>query len=95
MQDLSSEETIRERLQEMSRLMDTLFPRVDENIKQAQEKQTQQFKRRSGQPACPFKVGDVFLQRNMLQMTKAGYKYEDQWLGPYKIAYINADKGIC
>ena len=95
MQDLSSEETIRERLEEMSRLRDTLFPRVDENIKQAQEKQKQQFKRRRGQPVCPFKVGDAVLQRNMLQMTKAGHKYEDQWLGPYKIAYINADKGIC
>ena len=95
MQDLSSEETIKERLEEMSRLRDTLFPRVYENIKQAQEKQKQQFKRRRGQPVFPFKVGDVVLQRNMLQMTKAGYKYEDQWLGPYKIAYINADKGNC
>ena len=47
-QDLSSEEAIRERLEEMSRLRDTLFPRVDENIKQAQEKQKQQFKRRRG-----------------------------------------------
>ena len=94
-QDLSSEEAIRERLEEMSRLRDTLFPRVDENIKQAQEKQKQQFKRRRGQPICPFKVGDVVLQINVLQMTKAGHKYEDQWLGPYKIAYINSDKGIC
>ena len=48
MQDLSSEAAIRERLEEMSRLRDTLFPRVDENIKQAQEKQKQQFKRRRG-----------------------------------------------
>lgn len=29
----------------------------------------------------------------MLQKTKAGHKYEDHWLGPYKITYINADKG--
>ena len=59
-QDLSSEEAIRERLEEMSRLRDTLFPRVDENIKQAQEKQKQQFKRRRGQPICPLKLAMLF-----------------------------------
>ena len=95
MTELSSDETLKERLEEMSTLRDTLFPLVDQNIKQAQEKQKQQFKRRRGHPICPFKVGDVVLQRNMVQMTKAGHKYEDQWLGPYKICYINADKGIC
>ena len=79
----------------MVRLRDTLFPRVNENIKQAQEKQKQQFKKRRGQPVCPFKVGYVVLQRNMLQKTKAGHKYGDQRLRPYKITYINADKGIC
>ena len=95
MQDLNSEAAIRECLEEMSRLRDTLFLRVDENIKQAQETQKQQFKRTRGQLICPFKVGNVVLQRNVLQMTKAGHKYKDQWLGPYKIAYINANKGIC
>lgn len=95
MQGLSSEEAIRERVDEISRIKDTLFPRVDENIKGAQEKQKQQYKKKKGQPVCPFKVGDFVLQRNMLQKTKAGYKYEDQWLGPYKIYFINADKSTC
>ena len=76
--DLNSEETIREHINEMSRIRDTLFPSVDVNIKQAQEKQKQQYKMRRGQPVCPFKVGDLVLQRNMLQKTKAGCKYEDQ-----------------
>ena len=93
--DLNSEETIREHINEMSRIRDTLFPSVDVNIKQAQEKQKQQYKMRRGQPVCPFKVGDLVLQRNMLQKTKAGYKYEDQWLGPYKITALNPDKGTC
>ena len=44
---------------------------------------------------CPFQVGDLVFQRNTLQMIKAGYKYEDQWLGPYKITQINSDKGTC
>ena len=91
MQDLSSEETIKERLEQMLRSRVTLFPHVDE-IKQAQEKQKQQFKRRRGQPVCRFKVGGVVLQRDMLEMTKAGHIYEDHWLGPYKIGHINADK---
>ena len=93
--DLSSGEAIREHVNEMSRIRDTLFPRVDANIKQAQERQKHQYKMKRGQSVCPFLVGDLVLQRNMLQMTKAGYKYEDQWLGPYKITQINPDKETC
>ena len=95
MDDLSSEEAIREHVNEMSRIRDTLFPRVDANIRQAQERQKHQYKMKRGQSVCSFQVGDLVLQRNMLQMTKAGYKYEDQWVGPYKITQINPDKGTC
>ena len=31
----------------------------------------------------------------MLQMTKAGYKYEDQRFGWYKITQMNPEKGAC
>ena len=95
MDDLSSGEAIREQVNEMSRIRDTLFPPVDTNIKQAQERQKHQYKMKRGQSVCPVLVGDLVLQRNMLQMTKAGYKYEDQWLGPYKITQINPGKGTC
>lgn len=95
MEDLNKEESIKEHVNEMSKIRDTLFPCVDENIKHAQEKQQRQYKMKRGQPVCPFRVGDQVLQRNMLQKTKAGYKFEDQWLGPYHITYINVNKGTC
>ena len=96
MDDLGSEEAITAHVNEMSQMRDSLFPQVNENIKIAQAKQQQQYqKKRAKQNGCPFKVGDLVLQRNMLQKTKAGYKYQDQWLGPYQITEINAEKGTC
>ena len=96
MHDLGSEEAITAHVNEMSQMRDSLFPQVNENIKRAQAKQQQQYqKKRAKQNGCPFKVGDLVLQRNMLQKTKAGYKYQDQWLGPYQITEINAEKGTC
>ena len=94
MEEFSREDLIREHVDEMSKMRDSLFPRVDKNIKVAQNKQRQYNKKR-GQSSCPFKVGDLVLQRNMLQSTKAGYKFQDQWLGPYKITYLNAENGTC
>lgn len=73
-------------------LSGTLFPELKRNVQKAQGKQVQM---KTGQPVCLFKAGDLVLQCNMLQKTKAGHKFEDRWLGPYKITAINADKGTC
>ena len=62
MDDLSSEEAIGEHVNEISRIRDTLFPRVDTNIKQAQERQKHQYRVRRGQPVCSFQVGGLVLQ---------------------------------
>ena len=93
--DISSEEAVKEHVEQMSALRESLFPVVDRNIKRAQEKQKENYKKRKGWLKCPYKVGDMVLHQNMLQKTKAGHKMEDQWLGPYTIAELNADKGIC
>lgn len=92
---LSSEERILEHVNDMSNIRDALFPVVDANIKAAQKKQQEQYIKKRGHPVCPFKVGDQVLQRNMIQKTKKGHKFEDQWLGPYRITELNAEKGTC
>jgi hypothetical protein len=95
MQDLSSEIVIREHVEETSRMKDALFPIVDSNIQKAQEKQKIQYQNKKGQPVCQFKAGDAVLLRNMLQKTKKGHKLEDQWLGPYEVTEVIADRGVC
>lgn len=92
---LSSEERILEHVNDMSNMRDALFPVVDANITAAQKKQQEQYIKKRGHPVCPFKVGDQVLQRNMIQKTKKGHKFEDQWLGPYCITELNAEKGTC
>ena len=80
----------------MSQIRDSPFLQVNENIQIAQAKQQQQYQKKRGQQnGCPFKVGDLELQRNMLQKTKAGCKYQDQWLALYQITQINAEKSTC
>ena len=95
MEDLSNEVVIREHVEQMSQMKDTIFPIVDSNIKKAQEKQKAQYQKKKGQPVCQFKVGEAVLVRNMLQKTKKGHKLEDQWIGPYEIIEVNADRGVC
>ena len=95
MQDLSSEVVIRAHVEEISRMKDALFPVVDSNIQKAQEKQKIQYQNKKGLPVCQFKAGDDVLLRNMLQKTKKGHKLEDQWLGPYTVTEVIADKGVC
>ena len=66
------------------------FPKTNNNIKVAQEKQKAQYARRKGIVEYSFKIGDKVLRRNMQQKTRKGKKMEDRWLGPYVIVEISA-----
>lgn len=66
-----------------------IFPKVDNNIKVAQEKQKAQYARRKGIVEYSFKIGDKVLRRNMQQKTRKGKKMEDRWLGPDVIVEIS------
>ena len=66
-----------------------IFPKVDNNIKVAQEKQKAQYAQRKGIVEYSFKIGDKVLRRNMQQKTRKGKKMEDRWLGPYVIVEIS------
>lgn len=65
-----------------------IFETVDKNIKEAQKKQSEQYRKRKGLISHHFKKGDHVLRRNMKQKTRKGSKNEDRWLGPYKILEI-------
>ena len=73
---------------------DALFPKVEQNIKVAQEKQQKQYLKRKGFDYS-FKNGDAVLRRNMLQKTKQGHKMEDQWIGPYILDEVDLKTGTC
>ena len=66
-----------------------IFPKADNNIKVAQNKQKELYTRRKGIVEYNFKIGDKVLRRNMQQLTKKGKKMEDRWLGPYLIVEIS------
>lgn len=70
-----------------------IFVAVDENIKKAQEKQIEQYRKRKGVVSHHFKKGDQVLRRNMKQKTRKGSKREDRWLGPYEI--LEMSKTTC
>ena len=76
-------------------MQDAIFTKVEQNILAAQEKQKTQYKVKRGCSICPFKVNDLVLQRNMLLKTKAGYKMQDKWLGPYTIVEVDEKKSVC
>ena len=65
------------------------FPKADNNIKVAQEKQKAQYARQKGIVEYSFRIGDKVLRRNMQQKTRKGKKMEDRWLGPYVIVEIS------
>lgn len=78
----------------LARIKEEVFPVAESNIKQAQKKQKEQYRRRKGITKPGFKVGDVVLRMNMLKRTKKGHKMEDTWLGPYKVIEVT-DYGCC
>ena len=69
--ELASEDTILQHVGMMAQLRDTVFPKVENNIKLAQEKQKQQYSKRKGAVNFSVKDGDLILRRNMLQKNKA------------------------
>ena len=75
MEELSRKNLILEHVNEMSKIRDTLFPCSDKHIKEAPNKQQQQYKKKRSQSSSPFKVGALVLQWNMLQSTKKQYKF--------------------
>ncbi|KAK3709530.1 hypothetical protein QZH41_006769 [Actinostola sp. cb2023] len=82
---LGNASAIDDYVQNMTERRDILFPKVEDNINSAQEKQKQTYLKRKGITKCSMKDGDLVLKRNMLQKTKQGHKMEDQWIGPYVV----------
>jgi len=80
--DEDIESHLEARLQEFRKLQEEVFQEVAANIKNAQEKQKNQYQVKKGNMSpSAFKVSDLVLRRNMLQKTKKGHKLEDSWLG--------------
>ena len=92
--ELSAEDALQEHEDKMCENRDALFPKVEQNIKVAQEKQQKQYLKRKGFDYS-FKNGDAVLRRNMLQKTKQGHKMEDQWIGPYILDEVDLKTGTC
>ena len=67
-----------------------LFETAEKNIKTAQKKQVEQYRKRKGIFDHKFVEGDEVLRRNMKQKTRKGSKSEDRWLGPYTIIELSA-----
>ena len=70
------------------------FPKLKETDV-AQQKQKQQYLKRTGGLKFTFNNGDTVLRRNMLQKTSKGHKMEDQWIGPYTVQGLDLVKGTC
>ena len=79
----------------MTDARNTIFPKIEKNITIAQQKQQQQYQRRTGGFNFRFKSGDTVLRRNMLQKASKGHKMEDQWIGPYTIEEEDIKHGTC
>lgn len=67
----------------------SIFEVASENIKKAQEKQIEQYRKRKGIISHHIKIGDNVLRRNMKQKTRKGSKDEDRWLGPFEVVQIS------
>ena len=79
----------------MTETRNAIFPTIEKNITIAQQKQKQQYLKRTGGAKFTFKNGDTVLWRNMLQKTSKGHKMEDQWMGPYTTEEVDLEKGTC
>ena len=79
----------------MTKIRDAIFPKIERNINFAQQKQKQQYLKRTGGLKFTFNNGDAVLRRNMLQKTSKGHKMEDQWLGPCTVEGLDLVNGTC
>ena len=93
--ELCSDDSLKERINKMTETRNAIFPAIEKNITIAQQKQTQQYLKRTGGAKFTFKNGDTVLRRNMLQKTSKGHKMEDQWMGPYTTEEVDLEKGTC
>lgn len=76
---------VQEKVVRLTEMREAVFPKVTVNIKNSQERQKAQYRRRKGLLKTPIRVGETVLRLNMLKRTKKGHKMEDTWLGPYKV----------
>ena len=60
--NLGAEGVFQEHIEKVSATRDALFPKVEQNIKSAQEKIKQQYLKRKGGFDCSFKNGDTVLR---------------------------------
>ena len=95
MTELCSDNSLQAHIEKMTEIRDAVFPKIERNIDVAQQKQKQQYLKRTGGLKFTFNNGDTVLRRNMLQKTSKGHKMEDQWIGPYTVEGLDLVKGTC
>ena len=95
MTELCSDNSLQAHIEKMTEIRDAVFPKIERNIDVAQQKQKQQYLKRTGGLKFTFNNGDNVLRRNMLQKTSKGHKMEDQWIGPYTVEGLDLVKGTC
>ena len=95
MTELCSDDSLQAHIEKMTEIRDAVFPKIERNIDVAQQKQKQQYLKRTGGLKFTFNNGDTVLRRNMLQKTSKGHKMEDQWIGPYTVEGLDLVKGTC
>ena len=95
MTELCSDDSLQAHIEKMTEIRDAVFPQIERNIDVAQQKQKQQYLKRTGGLKFTFNNGDTVLRRNMLQKTSKGHKMEDQWIGPYTVEGLDVVKGTC
>ena len=94
MTELCSDDSLQAH-RKMTKIRDAIFPKIERNIDFAQQKQKQQYLKRTGGLKFTFNNGDTVLRRNMLQKTSKGHKMEDQWLGPCTVEGLDLVSGTC
>lgn len=94
MTELCSDDSLQAH-RKMTKIRDAIFPKIERNINFAQQKQKQQYLKRTGGLKFTFNNGDAVLRRNMLQKTSKGHKMEDQWLGPCTVEGLDLVNGTC
>lgn len=95
MTELCLDDSLQAHIEKMTEIRDAVVPKIERNIDVAQQKQKQQYLKRTGGLKFTFNNGDTILQRNMLQKTSKGHKMEDQWIGSYTVEGLDLVKGTC
>ena len=92
--DIEQLPEVDQRIEQMSKVKDEVFPAVKANIIKAQAKQKEQYRKRRGLVKQHIEVGDTVMRLNMLKRTKKGHKAEDTWVGTYKVLEVT-EHGCC